>query len=752
MKMLEYVEHLHNQGLGIHWLHPHSKRPLNKGWTQDGRESVRTLKQTYRAGFNVGVKLGAASKIGNGYLACIDIDYKHPNPSVKQRAKWRKEVQVEMRAAFPTVNVYDCIIVQSGRRNGSCHIYLLTDKPCQSHKVASSADKVPLRLLPPGKFKSEPPAWDLDFMSIGRQTALPPSIHPETKKTYIFKNNILKDFTRLPIISESDMRGKVAKRVSSPSELDLEGVNLNKATDLIKVEGVVAQDTLDRLTAESGDRSSELFVVAKDLVRCGFIDRDIALVLTDTDRWPYMAACGYEHASTSDRHRAINWVMKYVVAPARDEADVNKAFEDVEVTPLLSEAKAARQAEELVGGADWRDSLDRIKGDDSPPRNTLLNIIVILRGTFGAHFVRLNEFTGMKTYGVKTPWGGKPGREVKSDDLVAIKCWLAERWRFEPGVEKVNEALTELGRGNAWHPVRDYLGGLQWDGVERIDYWLRDYMGAVGPGEYLKQVSRKVLVAMVARIMEPGCKFDYMLILEGHQGIGKSTLLRHLAGDTWFKDSDINIQDKDAVVGMRGCWLWEIGELTGMRRADVNTLKQFMSRREDKIRVPYGRMVESFPRETVFIGTTNNMADYLIDETGNRRFWPVRLKDEYDFGGIKGVRDQLFAEAMVAYMCGETLYLEGKAKEQAHEEQEERRFQDSLVDEVAEFLSDPMNDLSDGVTTKMVLEHVTARNDRVGQMRVSAALRELGYVRLRVMINSVRAWRFVRKSEAHKWR
>jgi len=197
--------------------------------------------------------------------------------------------------------------------------------------------------------------------------------------------------------------------------------------------------------------------------------------------------------------------------------------------------------------------------------------------------------------------------------------------------------------------------------------WLKDYMGATGPEPYLKAVSRKFLIAMVARVFEPGVKFDTMLVLEGAQGIGKSTAGRILATDEWYCDTITDIRDKDAMLNLQGAWVVENPELATLKRSDLESYKAFFSKQIDRVRAPYGERWQEHRRQCVFIGTTN-AEDYLIDKTGNRRFWPVRVK-QLNFARLIEDREQLLAEALFEFGLGEDLHLTGLAEEQAKEVQ-----------------------------------------------------------------------------------
>ena len=187
-------------------------------------------------------------------------------------------------------------------------------------------------------------------------------------------------------------------------------------------------------------------------------------------------------------------------------------------------------------------------------------------------------------------------------------------------------AVTKVADDRAYHPLRAYLAGLpEWDGSPRVDTLLIDYLGATD-NAYIRAVTRKTLCAAAARVYSPGCKFDTILVLNGPQGIGKSTLIAKLGGE-WFSDSLqlSDTHDKTAAEKLQGYWILEIGELAGLRKAEVETLRSFLSRQNDIYRASFGRRATPHPRQCVFIGTTNAESGYLRDTTGNRRFWPVKV-------------------------------------------------------------------------------------------------------------------------------
>jgi hypothetical protein len=235
-------------------------------------------------------------------------------------------------------------------------------------------------------------------------------------------------------------------------------------------------------------------------------------------------------------------------------------------------------------------------------------------------------------------------RPVQDVDATAFQEWLQLNGLPLIGEMVVHKAIDYRAHENRFHPVRDYLDGLQWDGQPRVEQWLTRYF-SVKTSEYVTAIGKMFLVATVARIYRPGCQADYMLILEGDQGEYKSSACRILGGD-WFSDHlpDIATAGKDVSQHLRGKWIIEIGELNAMSRAESAQLKSFISRPTELYRRSYGRKESVEPRQCVFIGTTNK-AVYLRDETGGRRFWPVKT-GVIDLEALRQDRDQLFAEAV----------------------------------------------------------------------------------------------------------
>jgi putative DNA primase/helicase len=242
---------------------------------------------------------------------------------------------------------------------------------------------------------------------------------------------------------------------------------------------------------------------------------------------------------------------------------------------------------------------------------------------------------------------------------------------------------------------------------------------------------------MIARVFEPGCKFDHVLILQGETGIRKSTAVRVLASDDWFSDTTFDIKDKDAVMNITSAWVIELGELSSMKKADIDHLKEFISRTTDRIRVPYGKRIEMFPRQCVFIGTTNN-EEFLKDPTGNRRYWPVNVTF-CDTDALKKDRDQLFAEAYYTWGLGEKLFLDDSvAASQALKEQESRREKDIFEELLENYFESAECDLDikEGFLVSELFDEYKGplRKQRMTTseiVRATGALRKLGFFKNR---------------------
>lgn len=276
-------------------------------------------------------------------------------------------------------------------------------------------------------------------------------------------------------------------------------------------------------------------------------------------------------------------------------------------------------------------------------------------------------------------------RHFGDPELEALYLLIDERLGFKPSMDYFGMFVRNEARRNGFHPVREYLGSLHWDGVPRLDGWLTKYAGADN-NEYVRAVGRIVLVAAVRRVRRPGCKYDELVVLESEQGHGKSTALSILAvQDDWFTDDlPLNAESKEVIEKLSGRWFVEAAELKGIRKGEVEHLKAFLSRQVDRARLSYERFVTERPRQFIMIGTTNSDS-YLRDASGNRRFWPVKI-NRFDTEHLRRDRDQLWAEAAEAEAKGEPIRLDPSLYRAATKEQDGRREEDPWEAVIAEKL------------------------------------------------------------------
>ena len=335
----------------------------------------------------------------------------------------------------------------------------------------------------------------------------------------------------------------------------------------------------------------------------------------------------------------------------------------------------------------WKAKL--VRGENGDVKPLITNAVLILENEPALQGIRYNELSnGIEVKG-KLPWP-RPNKYWRDADDAQLYTWVADRYGVQFPENRFSKALTTVTDKRCFNPLREYVQQLpEWDGVPRADTLLIDYLGAPDT-EYTRVVTRKTLVGAIQRVLQPGCKFDTVLVLDGKPGIGKSTLLRKLGGK-WFSDSLslADTRDKTAAEKLQGVWIMEIGEMQGTRKADVDIMKGFISRQVDEYRAAYGRVVERHPRTCIICGTTNSTTGFLRDTTGNRRFWPVTVNG----GGRLSVWDmtedtraQIWAETMILVAEGETSYLDAAMELEAAKMQREAIEYDDREGEVIDYL------------------------------------------------------------------
>lgn len=411
-----------------------------------------------------------------------------------------------------------------------------------------------------------------------------------------------------------------------------------------------------------------------------------------------------------------------------------------------------------------------LRSDDGKPERNEANVVTALSNdeAFAGTLV-FDAFGQELLVNRPLPWDDEPLTAPRAwTDVDDVRCaeWLQRR-EINVTPPLVSRSVRAVARRHTIHPVREYLSSLRWDGTPRLETWAITHIGAADT-PLNRTFGARWMISAVARIMEPGAKADHMLILEGSQGLKKSTALRILAGDAWFTDEVPEIGSKDCAQQMSGKWIIELAELDAISRAEASRIKAFLTRTTDRYRPPYERNVIEVPRQCVFAGSVN-LETYLRDETGGRRFWPIRCGTRIDLGGLRRDRDQLWAEAVLRYRDGAIWWLDEPELVATAKEEQNARYQgdawdakidrwltherrrvnrgyggyDDLRDEEVE-RDRPICDVSVGEILEGALDIEPAKWTKGDQMRVGAYLKSRQWERYRKRTEGQLEWRYRR--------
>lgn len=395
----------------------------------------------------------------------------------------------------------------------------------------------------------------------------------------------------------------------------------------------------------------------------------------------------------------------------------------------------------LNSPTDWRSAL--IVGRGDKPRPLLANAITALRHApewrgviWHDAFHNIPVARGKLPFITDSSHSGDVAWSDRFDALTA--CWLQQHG-IAASADLTGRAVVTVALEHVFHPVLDYLEKCRWDGKPRLDLWPVTYLGAPD-SPYCRAVGSRWFISAVARVYAPGCKADCALILEGPQGTLKSSALRILAAP-WFTDEIADLGTKDAAMQLAGAWIVELAELDSMARGDVSRIKAFMSRSVDRYRPPYGRHVVAQPRQCVFAGTVNHN-EYLRDETGGRRFWPVECT-KIAIDELTEDRAQLWGEALARYHAGEKWWLDGRALTEAAETEQAARYQSDVWEpRIKEFISGCAT-----VSVPEILMHALLlpieKWGQPEQNRIARCLRAMGWQRFQFRRSGgEREWRY----------
>jgi len=559
-----------------------------------------------------------------------------------------------------------CLVkVLSGRGDGGRHLYFT--KPANKKTRTTLKEYV-----------------GLDFKTKGGQVVIPGSIHAATGKRYEFTVDSfeLEEITPAPhkllkILRKSSTELATIKGDDLPDEHLDKKSNAKRARDYLK-----QQDP-----PEAGARNNQIYAVAGRVKDFG-ISPELNAALVDK----FYNQRAEDPLDLDELQSAVAHVHRYGQEPVGASTG-QQQFQDLDIPEAKLEGKDLEEQEKDVADG-WRNLLNMTKasGEDGtqfPYANDLPNAILFTKfhDRVGNGKIAFNMFT--KTIMVREmlphmeyqndiDYWPESGQSLRDMDVTAIRSYLQQSEFFKCSQGMLDEAIAVSSRFHSYHPVRDYFNSLEWDKKPRLDKWLPTYTGSED-SPYIRAVGRKTLVAAVTRIFKPGTKFDHILILEGDQGIGKSQIIKTLSGE-WYSDAHIDVHNlKDAAMLMEGVLLYELGEMAPATKSESETLKAFITREDDKVRRPYARIPESSLRQCTFIGTSN-ADEYLKDETGNRRYWPVDCQGPFKLDKAKEDRDQIWAEAVHVFRNGhEPLYLETKKlREDAEGQQRERMLIDEL--------------------------------------------------------------------------
>lgn len=721
-------------GAALHWLKPNSKAPVEEDWSTAKVYDLTALKARYREGQNIGIRLGQYSKTSAGFIHVIDVDIRDPGQADDAWAMFRKILAIGPEK-LP--------VVVSGSGGESRHVYILTEKPLKSRKIAKS-DGFSMVFDPKLGREVKKFDWEIDFFGTGKQVVVPPSLHPDTGLPYRWEREF--DWTLLdlgigPVVDTSNWPVSEVDEADSDDDDDLFA--------LVRAEPIdISDDDVDAYMRDLpeewvDDRETWLTVGAG-------LSHQYRGGQAGFEKW-----CDWSRQSEKFnlRDSKIVWrsfkgaknpiTFRSVIQAAQDNRlksnlpMVIAAPDDDPLADLLGDGQVVVKIEagptKVNPIADWTSLLAR--NDEGAPTGTLHNSKLIIENdvrVFGC--VAFNQFRNSIVLinppkqavrdreHVKKPMVQLDGEIWEVPDPVNGTGWtdshsyqvrlMIEAPKGQGGYGiKISDrdllhGLDIVATKNRYHPVRNYLDSCasSWDGKRRVDTLFIKYLGCADT-PYHREAARLMLLGAVTRVFEPGHKFDFVPILEGIQGKRKSTFIRVL-GRNWFSELAGDFHDQKAMVEqIQGSWIVEIPELQGFSKADTNVLKAWLSRQSDKARLAYKRFTEDFPRQCIFIGSTND-DEYLRDHTGGRRFWPIRCQlpegTDIDTDGLEREIDMLWAEAALMYremrrtckLPQLPLYLTSEeAKREASELQESRRVEtatDMLAGEIQQWLDQPI--------------------------------------------------------------
>jgi predicted P-loop ATPase len=442
--------------------------------------------------------------------------------------------------------------------------------------------------------------------------------------------------------------------------------------------------------------------------------------------------------------------------------------DEVEAKPKGTAKKKARYSVKVASDAKgeevWHTQFSA-KLDSHVVTKTEHNLIQLLLQPnlprqFGGHknplceVFRYNELKQAVVYAKRPPWArvkvsdrAYVNKEVQAQDITELRSFIQTRYELPFSQPAADSSILAAAHRIPFHPARDYCETLEWDGEDRLETWLI-HSGGADDTPYVRAVSKRVLIGLCARIYKPGCKMDNILILEGDQGIGKSTLLGIIGGE-WYSEPEIKIGDKDAEQNLQCSVLVEWSEFAHGYR-ELEAFKAWCTKRSNRFRGSYGKSAKDWPRTCIIVITMNPDGDgcYLIDRTGNRRMWPIKLRENVKFDWLTENRDQLLAEASAYYKSGEQWHLTREEEALAAKETNDRMVVDPWEEDIRDYITKGDGKTERSLTASQIARDVfnieTQKNDMRPSRRIGSILRKLGWTYNTVWENNRRFKAFQR--------
>ena len=684
--------------------HAVGKHPIPKGWQKSASSDVDAVRDARRAkpNANVGLAMGGAER-----LVAVDVD------GLKGRSSWAALEQAHGAAPITLTG-------RSGRVDGGEHLLFTVPAHHDLRRLKNRAG-----------YKHE----GIDVRVDGGQIVAPPSVHASGAR---YTWSVRAPIAEMPDWLFEALATPVSEPRTAPPATPSASSSSSPRSTARYLESVVKNAVRDIAAAADGTRNNVLFAKS-----CTVLE--------------YHVGEGVE--SSAIRSLLVEAGRSAGLPDVEATKAVDQAWDQVKAGPgkmVPARAPPGGAAPVAPGSGTLPTAEDAFRLDvdgEGKMRKTLANVVALLGHhpswapvlAYDAFTEGPAKLTPPPTRTLDAPASVTLGDWTDSDSIRAA-TWIDQQFRCNISTQVVDQAVTVVAERRVVHPVRDWLSGLTWDGTARLDAWLVSYYGAADT-EYVRGVGSRWIISAVARVFRPGCQADCVLILESPQGAGKSTGLEALFGALWFSDTMPSLGDKDAYQALRGKWAIEIGELSAIKGREVEKTKGFISARSDSYRPSYARRTRDFPRQCVFVGTTND-SHYLADRTGNRRFWPVKV-GVCDRDSLRRDRAQLWAEAVHRFKAGEPWHADTPAFRMLCEaEQLERVQDDPWAQVVSAWLQNPTIeewdstvgamrskrlDIKKGVLTAEVLcgalKKLPGQIAKTDEQRAAEALAACGYER-----------------------